>query len=401
MAVDTRQRLLSVAVVGVFHRPGGAENAPPPGISMFSRIGTLIVKELQALLRDPQSRAILIMPVLLQLGLFPFAATLEVTNNTLAVFNEDNGQASFELVQRFSQAQAFSEIIPIYDEADMRQVIDTQQALMVIRFPADFSRLTAAGQTVNIQALLDGRRSNSGQIAQGYIQQIVQDYSDELQNRNRQPIRTRLITRNNFNPNLDYVRHIVPSLVAIITTVSTLIVTALSVAREREQGTFDQLLVSPLTPSMIMVGKTIPAMLVAMAQATIILLAGIFIYRIPFAGSFALLYASMVFYILALAGFGLLISSICATQQQAFLGVFSFMMPATMLSGFVSPVENMPVWLQYLDWLNPLRHFIVIVKGIFLRDIGLATVLQNLWPLLVIATVTLSAANWMFRRHLG
>ncbi|MGD0960488.1 MAG: ABC transporter permease [Methylomonas sp.] len=368
---------------------------------MFSRIGTLIVKELQALLRDPQSRAILIMPVLLQLGLFPFAATLEVTNNTLAVFNEDNGQASFELVQRFSQAQAFSEIIPIYDEADMRQVIDTQQALMVIRFPADFSRLTAAGQTVNIQALLDGRRSNSGQIAQGYIQQIVQDYSDELQNRNRQPIRTRLITRNNFNPNLDYVRHIVPSLVAIITTVSTLIVTALSVAREREQGTFDQLLVSPLTPSMIMVGKTIPAMLVAMAQATIILLAGIFIYRIPFAGSFALLYASMVFYILALAGFGLLISSICATQQQAFLGVFSFMMPATMLSGFVSPVENMPVWLQYLDWLNPLRHFIVIVKGIFLRDIGLATVLQNLWPLLVIATVTLSAANWMFRRHLG
>ncbi|MDD4915453.1 MAG: ABC transporter permease [Methylococcales bacterium] len=368
---------------------------------MLSRIATLIVKELQALLRDPQSRAILIMPLLLQLGLFPFAATLEVTNNTMAVFNEDNGQASFELVQRFARAQAFSAMIFVHDEAEMRQVIDMQQAMMVIRFPADFSRKITAGHAVNIQILLDGRRSNSGQIAQGYVQQIVQDYSDELLRRNRRTVPSKLITRNSFNPNLDYVRHVIPSLVAIITTISALIVTALSVAREREQGTFDQLLVSPLTPGMIMVGKTVPAMLVALVQASIILLAGVFIYRIPFAGSFALFYASMVFYILALAGFGLLISSVCATQQQAFLGVFSFMMPATMLSGFVSPVENMPVWLQYLDWLNPLRHFIVIVKGVFLRDIGVLTVWQNLWPLLVIATVTLGAANWMFRRQLG
>jgi ABC-2 type transport system permease protein len=197
------------------------------------------------------------------------------------------------------------------------------------------------------------------------------------------------------------VRHIVPSLVAIITTISTLIVTALSVAREREQGTFDQLLVSPLTPGMIMVGKTVPAMIVAMLQATIILLAGIFIYKIPFVGSFLYLYLSMVFYILALAGFGLLISSICATQQQAFLGVFSFVMPTVLLSGFVAPIENMPLWLQYLDWFNPLQHFIVIVKGVFLKDIGLSILWESMWPLLIIALVTLVPANWMFRRHLG
>jgi ABC-2 type transport system permease protein len=368
---------------------------------MFSRIITLVIKELQALLRDPQSRMILIMPVLLQLGLFPFAATLEVTNNTLAVFNEDNGKASFELIQRFAQAQAFSEMLMLYNEAEVREVIDNQQALLVIRFPADFSRKQAAGVSSNMQALLDGRRSNSGQIALGYIQQIVQAYNEEnLRNKN-QLSHANLIVRNRFNPNLDYVRHIVPSLVAIITTISVLIVTALSVAREREQGTFDQLLVSPLTPGMIMIGKTIPAMLVAMVQATIILLAGIFIYRIPFVGSFALLYTGMVFYILALAGFGLLISSFCNTQQQAFLGVFSFVMPTILLSGFVSPIENMPVWLQYLDWLNPLRHFIVIVKGVFLKDIGLFELLQSLWPLLVIATGTLAVANWMFRRQLG
>jgi ABC-2 type transport system permease protein len=152
---------------------------------------------------------------------------------------------------------------------------------------------------------------------------------------------------------------------------------------------------------MIMVGKTVPALLIATFQATIILSAGVFVYRIPFQGFLPLLYASMLFYILALAGIGLLISSICSTQQQAFLGVFSFMMPAVLLSGFPSPVENMPLWLQYLDWFNPLQHFIVIVKGVFLKNIGLEILLSALWPLLVIAAITLTVADWMFRRRLG
>src|SRR5213075_1401562 len=152
---------------------------------------------------------------------------------------------------------------------------------------------------------------------------------------------------------------------------------------------FDQLLVSPLTPGMIMIGKTIPALLVAMVQGSIILAAGVFVYRIPFQGSLPLLYFSMIFYIVALAGIGLLISSVCSTQQQAFLGVFSFMMPAVLLSGFPSPVENMPAWLQYLDWLNPLRHFIIIVKGVFLKDLGFKALLHPLWPLVVIAFITL------------
>ena len=153
--------------------------------------------------------------------------------------------------------------------------------------------------------------------------------------------------------------------------------------------------------TMIMAGKTIPALFVAMFQATIILSAGVFFYRIPFEGSLVLLYVSMVFYILALAGIGLLISSVCATQQQAFLGVFSFMMPAVLLSGFPSPVENMPVWLQYVDWFNPLRHFIVVVKGVFLKDIGVGSLFHVLWPLLVIAGLTLTTADWLFRRRTG
>ena len=368
---------------------------------MFSRLVALIVKELQAVLQDRQSRMILIMPVLLQVALFPLAATLEVKNNTLAVFNEDSGGESYELIQRFSKAKAFSTLLVLHSEGEVRSVLDNQRALAVIRFSPDFSRNVVAGRPAILQALLDGRRSNSAQIALSYVQQILQSYTDErLADRKRVAL-SKVVVRNWYNPNLDSVRQVVPSLVAIITTLGALILTTLSVAREREHGTFDQLLVSPLTPGMIMLGKTVPAMLVAMVQATIILAAGIFVYRIPFEGSFLLLYGSMVFYILALAGFGLLMSSVCATQQQAFLGAFSFLMPAVLLSGFFSPVENMPVWLQVLDWLNPLRHFIVIVKGVFLKDVGVAALLPHVWPLLVIAVITLTAANWRYRRQLG
>lgn len=368
---------------------------------MWRRIGTLILKELQALLQDRQSRALLIVPVVLQLAIFPFAATLEVKNNTLGIFNQDTGAESIELIQRLSRAQAFTRMVYVHSEPQLRRVIDGQEALLVLRFAPTFSRAVAAGHAAPIQAILDGRRSNGAQIALGYVRQILQGYLDEHDRSQARAQKSELVVRHWFNPNLDYVRHIIPSLVAIITTISTLIVTSLSVAREREHGTLDQLLVSPLTPGMIMVGKSVPALIVATAQASIILGAGVFVYRIPFQGSLALLYASMFFYILALAGFGLLISSLCSTQQQAFLGVFSFMMPAVLLSGFPSPVENMPRWLQYIDWFNPLRHFIVIVKGVFLKDVGVRELMHPLWPLLVIAVLTLASADWLFRRRLN
>ncbi len=367
---------------------------------MIHRIAALIVKELQMLLRDRQGRFLLIGPVVIQLAIFPFAATLEVKNNTLGIFNEDAGARSAELVQRLGSARAFTKVLYLHNESDMRQAIDRQRVLLVLRFGSDFTRRCEQGEDVSVQAVLDGRRSNSAQVALGYVRRIFESDAGESGDGPSAPQLSQIVVRHWYNPNLDYVYHIIPSLVAIITTISTLIVTALSVAREREHGTFDQLLVSPLTPGMIIVGKTIPALLVGMFQASIIVFAGVFVYGIKFQGSLALLYGSMFFYTLALAGFGLVISAVSATQQQAFLGVFSFMMPAVLLSGFASPVENMPAWLQYVDWFNPLQHFIVIVKGVFLKDISLAVLVRAGWPLLVIATVTLTAANWMFRRRL-
>ena len=340
---------------------------------MFHRLWTLIRKELQSLLREPQTRAILIMPVLIQVLLFPFAATLEVTNATIAIYNEDSGRHAVELTQRFARAKAFTHVLLLQSPQAIQPTIDEQKALLVVRFPADFSRNLDNYQTAPLQLLLDGRNSNSAQIAANYLQQIVKNYQQELLEGKAKPNNSELVVRNWYNPNLDYKWFVVPSLIAMITTIGV-IVTSLSVAREREQGTLDQLLVSPLATWQIFVGKAVPALIVATLQATIVLAIGIWAYQIPFAGSLLLFYFTMVIYGLSLVGFGLLISSLCATQQQAFIGVFVFMMPAILLSGYVSPVENMPQWLQDLTWINPIRHFTDITKQIYLKDASLEIV---------------------------
>jgi ABC-2 type transport system permease protein len=283
----------------------------------------------------------------------------------------------------------------------LKSTIDNQNALLVLYIPVDFSRDVASGRAADIQAIVDGRRSNSGQIALGYVESIIQSYNNERLVAEGQIAPSEIILRHWFNPNLNYKFFVLPSLVAMITTISVLIVTSLSIAREREQGTFDQLLVSPLTPGMIMVGKTVPAVIVALIQGTIILLAAVILYRVPFEGSLLLLYLSMFFYAIAVSGIGLLISSVCETQQQAFLGVFTFMMPAVMLSGYAAPIDNMPEWLQVITEANPLRHLIVIVKSIFLKGSSTEFVLDHVWPLLLIALITNIAANWMFRRKIA
>lgn len=368
---------------------------------MFHRLWTLIRKELQSLLREPQTRAILVLPVLIQVLLFPFAATLEVTNATIAIYNEDNGKHSVELTQRFARAKAFTHILLLKSPQDIQPTIDTQKALLLVRFPADFSRNLDTFQTAPMQLILDGRNSNSAQIAANYLQHVVKDYQQELMDGKPKPNNSELVVRNWYNPNLDYKWFVVPSLIAMITTIGVMIVTSLSVAREREQGTLDQLLVSPLATWQIFVGKAVPALIVATFQATIVLGVGIWAYQIPFAGSLALFYFTMVIYGLSLVGFGLLISALCSTQQQAFIGVFVFMMPAILLSGYVSPVENMPVWLQDLTWINPIRHFTDITKQIYLKDASLDIVWGSLWPLLVIAATTGSVAYAMFRRNIA
>jgi len=375
---------------------------PYERIDMWHSIFILITKELQALFSSAQGRRMLIMPVLIQLIIFPFAATLEVKNSTLAIFNEDGGAASIELIQRLSATKAFPDLINITSDAQLKQVIDEKKALLAIHIPHDFSRRLVNGQPSFIQAIIDGRRSNSAQIAFGYAQQIVQQYGLEQSNQTQlRSIPAQLVVQNLYNPNLEYQWFILPSLVAIITTIGCLTITALSVAREREEGTFEQLLISPLTPAYIMIGKIVPGILVAILQGSIVALAAVFVYQLPFPSSVGLLYLTLFCYGLSLSGFGLLISSVCANQQQAFLGVFGFMAPAVMLSGYVSPIENMPRVLQIVSTMNPLSHAIVAIKGIFLKGFTFSQTWLQLWPLLLIAAVTLMLAYSLFIRRSG
>jgi ABC-2 type transport system permease protein len=364
---------------------------------MFRRLLALIRKELQIVLSNPKSRGMLIMPVVLQVILFPFAATMEVKNATIAIYNQDTGSASVEVIQRLSRTAAFTSLKMVHSEPEMRDAIESQEALVAVAFPSDFSRRLLARREAPLQAVIDGRRSNSGQIAAAYVTQVVQGYSLER----GAPGGSALAVRNIYNPNLHSMWHVLPSLVAIITTIGCLFVTALSVAREREEGTFDQLLVSPLTPAYIMVGKAVPGILIALCQGLFIAGAAAFIFRVPFTGSVAVLVTGILFYGMALAGIGLYISSMCFTQQQAFFGVFSFMSPAILLSGYVAPIENMPLLLRGLAWINPLTHTILVTKGVFLKGYGFAEAWPHLWPLLAIAICTLSAALAMFRRHIA
>jgi ABC-2 type transport system permease protein len=368
---------------------------------MRQRIAFLVVKEMLALLRDPRGRVILIVPPVVQLLVFTFAATQEVKNISLAVLNEDLGTAARDLIARFEGSSYFSHVRFLSGEPDVEPAVDSRSVLMTLRIRSDFSRELLAGRPTTVQLILDGRRSNAAQIVAGYAQAILDGFNRELSATHRVPQPPSMVVpRVWFNPNLETTWSSVPNLVAILTTLLGLVVTALSVARERELGTFEQLLVSPLQPLEIIIGKTLPALFIGLVEATGMISVGVFLFRVPLHGSIVLFCVSILVYLAAVIGVGLFISSLSRTQQQAILGAFVFMVPAVLLSGFASPVENMPDWLQTITLANPVRHFMVIVKGLFLKGMPASEVLRNLWPLAVIAVSTLSAATWLFRRRL-
>ena len=371
---------------------------------MWLRIRSLIIKELLAVWRDPKGRFVLLVPPLIEMLIFAYAATQEVENVRVAVLNQDMGNYARDLVARFEGSPNFREVVHLGAYAEIARTIDSRGALMVVHIQQDFSRAVSAGRKASVQLILDGRSSNASAILGGYAQQIISDYSTELsQTRPGRPARAAsvVVARTWFNPNLDALWSTVPSLVGILVALEGLMVTSLSVARERELGTFDQLLVTPLSPGEIILGKTAAGFLVGIAEGTLMVTVAVLFFRIPLTGSVALLYASMAVYLIALLGIGLFISSLAKTQQQAILGAFSFMVPMMLLSGFASPVENMPDWLQYLTLANPVRHFMVIVKGIFLKAMPADDVLNSLWPLMLIAAATLTASTRLFRWRAG
>jgi len=368
----------------------------------FYRILALTRKELLAILKDPRSRYSLLVPPVLQCLIYGYVATYDLTDIPYGALDQDRSAASQQLLARFDGSGVFHRIVNLNRAADVKKAIDERRVLLVIQIDQDFERRLLSGRQADIQVIADGRNSNTAGTAIGYIGGIVESFNASWRSEHGQrSIPIRLTTRAWYNPNLETRWHMIPALIGTLTFIQTLMLTGLSVAREREQGTFDQLLVTPFRPVEIMAGKAIPAMLVGIVQATMVLLVAQLWFQIPFAGSFITLYAGLTVFLLAAVGMGLMLSSVATTMQQAMLFSFLLIMPFALLSGLTTPVSSMPMLLQYVTLINPLRYAIDIAHRVYLEGVGLALLIPELWPLAVIAAITLSAASWMFRHRLA
>ena len=364
------------------------------------RVRAQIIKELLSILRDPKTRVLLIVPPLMQMVVFAFAATLEVRNIDLAILNRDAGRWGHEVTQRLSHAWFVRKVMMANNEREIADQIEQGRVLAALHIPETFSRDISAGRRASIQGIFDGRHANAGQISLGYIQGVLEGMNSELQRQAGSDPENVMALRHWFNPNLTYLWFMVPSIGGTLVMFSTLMIAALSIARERENGTFDQLLVSPCTPLEIIFAKLVPAILVGAFLGLAILGVGAVFFGIPFRGHLLLLLGSMGLFILSVVGIGLMISSVCETQQQAILGTFSMGVPAVLMSGFATPTQNMPPILQYVAEAIPLKHYLVIVQGSYLKALPPGEVLSNAWPLAVITVCTLSAAIVFVRKHL-
>lgn len=371
----------------------------------WRRVVTIVRKELLVLLCNRVSRVLIIVPPLMQIVIFGWAATMEVRNVDVAVLDHDNGRWSREIVHRLEGSPTFRSVRFLSAEESIRPVLEGQRALFILVFDQEFSRRVDRGESAQAQVILDGRRSNAAQIAAYYLNRIIEGMAGDTPLGRAAAVAAasapRLDVRMRcwFNPNLEFQWFFLPNLIGMLSLMLGLVVTGLSVAREREVGTFDQLLVSPATPTEIALAKLVPGCIVGLVHGTIFLLITVFGFGVPFTGSVALLYLAMLIFAVASGGVGLMVSSLSSTQQQAFLGAFTVGVPCILISGAVTPIINMPVFLQHASQLNPLRHFTVISQGVFLKDITFAAAALSLGKITLISMAAVGVAVWMFKRR--
>lgn len=366
-------------------------------IASLAQIAFLCRKEMLALVKEPASRAILVAPALLQSLLFGYGATYDLTHVPYAVLDQSRGAAASELIARLDGTGVFEREASVSVPRQMAEAIDDGMVLLALTIPADFEARLAAGQPAPLQVILDGRNSTTAGLAAAYVGAVVGAFNQA--HGGAAPISVE--TRAWFNPNLESRWNLMPALIAALSMLQTLLLAALSVAREREQGTFDQLLVTPLTPMQILVGKALPAIAIGLLQSTIIFLIIRFWFQIPFNGSLWLLYLGLFTFTGAAVGIGLSISALSLNMQQAMLYTFLLIMPLMLLSGLLTPVRNMPEILQIATYVNPLRFGMEIVRRVYLEGASLREVAFNFIPLLGVAGVTLPLAAWLFRNRLA
>jgi len=371
-------------------------------IDFVRRTVNLCHNELLVILKDPSSRAILIVPALVQSLLFGYAATYDLTRVDYALLDQSRSSASTALIARLDGTGVFRRAATLDSPNQIAPLVNAQEALLVVQIGPRFEQQLNAGEEASIQVILDGRNSNTAGSAAGYLGAVVAAFNDAWRRSHggaQAPVR--IESRAWFNPNLETRWNLMPGMIAALSMLQTLLLTALSVAREREQGTFDQLLVTPLSPTEIMIGKALPPILVGLLQSTLVLLVTLLWFRVPMGGSLLTLYTGLALFTIASVGIGLSISAVSANMQQAMLYTFVLIMPLMLLSGLTTPVSNMPRVLQIATMVNPLRFAIDLVQRVYLEGVGLLAVWHNLIPLLIISAITLPLAAWLFRHRLA
>jgi ABC-2 type transport system permease protein len=366
------------------------------------RVRALVRKELRQIFRDPKTKRIVFAAPILQLLLFGYAVTTDVQHVALFVVDHDRTAASRALQDAFTASRLFRITGRSDRAADIGLALDGGAAVVGLEVPPGFARDLAAGRGARVQVLVDGTHSNTATVAHGYATRIVQQFGlDHVRGRGVQfdggiDLRSRAW----FNPGLTSRAYNVPAVMGVLLLLMSLLLTALAVVRERELGTLEQLMVSPITPGELILGKTLPVVLIALIDLALICTVAILWFGITLQGSVVTLVAAAVPYILASLGIGLLISTVSKTQQEAFMSMFLLLLPCIILSGFMYPVQTMPAFFQALSLLNPVRHFLEIVRGVFLKGDGPIELWRQFAVIAAMAAAVLLAAIVRFGRSM-
>ena len=372
---------------------------------VFERLRHMIRKEFIQVFRNSKMRAIVLVMPLIQSMVFGYAVTTDVRQVETAVFDQAQTPESRDLIDRFIHSGYFVVKTRIHSDREMDELIDYGKVAAVIRIPADFSGKIAAGTTAAVQIIVDGTDSNTAGVVLNYAGNIVRSNALELLQKRGgpggNPVGVNLQTRAWFNENLTSRNFYVPGVIAVIVMLVTLLLTSMSVVREKEMGTMEQIVVTPITPLEFILGKTMPSIILGFVNMIFVTLISVFWFDIPVRGSIITLFVANGFYLMTTIGIGLIISTLSDTQQQAMMSTFFFYLPAVLLSGFMFPIANMPALVQAVTYLNPLRYFLIIIRGIFLKGVGVAILWPQIFALLGLGTLVLTLAVKKFRKNLA
>jgi ABC-2 type transport system permease protein len=382
---------------------------------MWERILEIIRKEIRQTLREPRMRGILIGPPLVQMIIFGYAVNMDVERVRLGWMDLDQTVESRELRHRFTSTPYFTLTAEAGSEAQAQRLLDSSDVQAVLRIAPGYGRDVQRHKRTEIQLLLDGSNSNTASIVAGYANGILARLNQDLLGKMQ---REKLVGRTRdgpvllrmpsvqperrvwFNPELRSRNYFVPGVIVNIITLVTLMLTAMSIVREKEIGTMEQIMVTPIRPIELMLGKTIPFAVIGMANALFVTLIGLLVFHVPLRGNFFLLGFASALFLLSTLGFGLFLSTISNTQQQAMMGAFMFFEPAFMLSGFNFPIRNMPEVVQWVTYLNPLRYFMTIVRGIFLKGSGIDVLWPQMGMLAIMGSLILVFSAMRFHKRL-